>query len=162
MVPRYCTFEILYSVSLLTHLRPVYYRLYAKDGVIESCNPVYSNDPFTSRILPKSLTPPHTALSLKKYLCKIEGLAGSNASVFESLSSDIALADSTRLKLRGHLGLGASSRDPMVLVVGVAKAEKRSGTPQVASELIENPDSGETRYSTSDISFVVVLDSHPI
>ena len=112
--------------------------------------------------MPKSLTPPHTALSLKKYLCKIEGLAGSNASVFESLSSDIALADSTRLKLRGHLGLGASSRDPMVLVVGVAKAEKRSGTPQVASELIENPDSGEPRYSTSDISFVVVLDSHPI
>ena len=77
------------------------------------------------------------------YLFKIEGLAGSNASVFESLSSDVAIADSTRLKLR-------------------SQAEKRSGTPQVASELIENPDSRETHYSTSDISCVVVLDSHPI
>ena len=147
---------------MLIHLRPVYYRLYTKDGVIESYNPIYSNDPFISRILPKSLTPPHTALSLKMYLFKIEGLAGSNASVFESLSSDVAIADSTRLKLRSHLGLGASSRDPMVLVVGFAEAEKRSSTPQVANKLIENPDSRETHYSTSDISCVVVLDSHPI
>ena len=63
------------------------------------------------------------------YLRKIEGLAGSNASVFESLSSDVALVDSTCLRLRGPLGLGASSRDPMVLVVRVAEAEKRSNAP---------------------------------
>ena len=147
---------------MLIRLRPVYYRLYATDGPIESYNPIYSNDPFTSRILPKSLTPPHTALSLKMYLCKIEGLAGSNANVFEWLSSDVALADSTRLKLRGHLGLGASYREPMVLVVGIAEAEKRSNAPLVGNKLIENPDSRETRYSTSDISCVVVFDSHPI
>ena len=149
------------SVSILIHLCPVYYRLYTKDGIIESYNPIYSNDPFTSRILPKSLTPPHTALSLKLYLCKIEGLEGSTPSLFESLSSDVAIADSTLIKLRGHLGLGASSRDPIVLVVGVAEAEKRSGTPGVGNKLIENPDSSETRYSTSDISCVVVLNSHP-
>ena len=146
---------------MLIHLRQVYYRLYTKDGVIKSYNPIYSNDPFTSRILPKSLTPPHTALSLKMYLCKIEGLAGSNANVFESLSSDVAIADSTRLKLRGHLGLGASSRDPMVLVVGVADAGKRSNAPRVGNKLIENSDSRETRYSTSDVC-IVVFDSHPI
>ena len=124
-----------------------------------------------SHLFQRSLHQPHFAkvphpssyrLSLKMYLFKIEGLAGSNASVFESLSSDVAIADSTRLKLRSHLGLGASSRDPMVLVVGVAEAEKRSSTPQVANKLIENPDSRETHYSTSDISCVVVLDSHPI
>ena len=95
------------------------------------------------------------------YLCKIEGLAGSNASVFQSLSSDVATADSTRLNLRGHLGLGTSFRDPMVLVVGVAEAEKRSGTPQVANKLIENPDTCETRYSTFDIC-VIVFDFHPV
>jgi len=146
---------------MLIHLRPVYYRLYATDGMIKSFNPIYSNDPFISRILPKSLTPPHTALSIKKYLCKIEGLSGSNASLFESLSSDVAIADSTCLKLREHLGLGASSREPMVLVVGVAEAEKRSDAPRVGNQLIESPDSRETRYSTSDIC-VVVLDSHPV
>ena len=143
---------------MLIHLRQVYYRLYTKDGIIKSYNPIYSNDPFTSRILPKSLTPPHTALSLKMYLCKIEGLAGSNASVFESLSSDVALADSTRLKLRDNLGLGASSRDPVVLVV---EAGKRSNAPRVGNKLIENPDTCETRYSRSDIC-IIVLDFHPI
>jgi hypothetical protein len=94
------------------------------DGTMKSFNPIYSNDPVISRILPKSLTPPHTSLSLKKYLCKIEGLAGSNTSSFESLSSDVAIADSTCLKLRGHLGPGTSSCELMILVVRVAEAEK--------------------------------------
>ena len=70
--------------------------------------------------------------------------------------------DSTRLKLRGYLGLDASYRDPIVLVVGVAEAGKRSNAPLVGNKLIENPDSRETRYGTSDIICVVVLDSHPI
>jgi len=72
-------------VSMLIHLCSVYYCLYATDGAIKSFNPIYSNDPFISRILPKSLTPPHTVLSIKKYLCKTEGLSGSNTSLFESL-----------------------------------------------------------------------------
>lgn len=147
-----------YSVALLTHLRTVYYRLYTMDGVIESYNPVYSNDLFTSRILPKFFGTP--ASSLKKHICKIEGLARSNASLFESLSSIFAIEDSTHLKLCGHFGAGISSREPMALLVGVAEAKKRSDAPRVGNELIENPDSRETRYSTCDIC-VIVLHSHP-
>jgi hypothetical protein len=100
----------------------VYYRLYTKDGPIESYNPIYSNDPFTSRILPKSLTPPHTTLLVKKHLCKIEGFSGSSAILFESLPSNAALNDITLLQLCGHFGL--SSREPMALVVNVAEAER--------------------------------------
>ena len=82
---------------------------------------------------------------------------GSNALLFEALSSDAAIPDSTRLKLRGHLGPGVSSSDPMALVVGVAEAEKRSsGADPQAKELSENPDSDETRYSMSKI-FIVIL-----
>ncbi|EDR06317.1 uncharacterized protein LACBIDRAFT_329007 [Laccaria bicolor S238N-H82] len=127
--------------------RYLYYRLYTKDGAIQSFNPIYSNDPSISRILPKSITPPHTALSLKKHLCKIEGVAGSNALLFEALSSDAAIPDSTRLKLRGHLGLGVSSREPMALVVGVVEVENRSSGPDQAQEVVsENPDQHETHY----------------
>ena len=100
--------------------------------------------------MPTSITPPHTSLSLKKHLCKIEGIAGlgSSALLFETLSSDAAIPDSTRLKLRGHLGSGASSHEPMALVVGVAEVKKRSsGADPQAKELSENPDSHETRYS---------------
>lgn len=129
-----------------TSPRYLYYRLYATDGAIRSWNPIYSNDLFISRILRKSLTPPRTALSLKMYICKIEGLAGSNASVFESLSSDVAMADSARLALRGNVDLGASSREPMVLVVGAPEAGKRSNAPRMGNKFIENPDPCETRY----------------
>ena len=78
---------------------------------------------------------------------------GSSALLFEALSSDALIPDSTRLKLRGHLGSGASSREPMALVVGVAEVEKRSSGPNPqAKELSENPDPQETRYSMSNIS----------
>ena len=133
----------------------VYYRLYTKDGAIQSLNPIYSNDPFISRILPISITPPRTAVSLKKHLCKIEGVPGlgSNAFLFEALSSHAAIPDSTRLKFRGHLGWGVSSREPMALVVGVAEIEKRSSGPDLqGKELSENPDPHETCYSVSEIS----------
>ena len=138
--------------------RLVYYRPYTKDGAIKSLNPIYSNDPFISRILPIFITPPHTALSLKKHLCKIEGLAGlgSNAILFEALSSEAAIPDSTRLKLRGHLGSGVSFREPMALVVGVAEVEQRSSGPDPqARELSENADSHETRYSMSQFFIVI-------
>ena len=82
---------------------------------------------------------------------------GSNALLVEALSSEAAIPDSTRLKLRGHLGPGMSSSDPMALVVGVAEAEKQSSGPDPqAKELSENPDSDETRYSMSKI-FIVTL-----
>ena len=84
------------------------------------------------------------------------GLGSSNL-LSEALSSDAAIPDSTRLKLHGHLGSGASSRDPMALVFGVAEVEKRSSsTDPPAKELSENPDSHETRYSMST-KFIVIL-----
>jgi len=84
-------------------------------------------------------------------------VAGSNAVLFEARSSDAAIQDSTRLKLRGHLGPGMSSREPMALVVGVAEVEKRSSGPDPrANELSENPDPHETRYSMSKM-FIVIL-----
>ncbi|KIJ98702.1 hypothetical protein K443DRAFT_8967 [Laccaria amethystina LaAM-08-1] len=52
--------------------RYVYYRLYTKYRSIMSINPIYADDPYISRTLPKLITPPFTASSVKKHLCKIE------------------------------------------------------------------------------------------
>ncbi|KIJ96623.1 hypothetical protein K443DRAFT_106943 [Laccaria amethystina LaAM-08-1] len=125
--------------------RYLYYRLYTKGGDLKSNNPIYSNDPFTSRILPKSLTPPQTVLSLKNHLGKIEGFSGSSAILFDSLSSNAALEELTLLKLWGHLGV--SSREPVVLVI--PRMKRRPGVPvgpYAPNELIENPNPMETRY----------------
>ena len=150
------TFFPFNHIDTNIHLGPVYYRLYTKGGAIESYNPIYSNDPFISRILPKSLTPPRTILSLKKYLCKIEGFAGLSAILFESPSSDAVVRDFRLLKLCDRLGV--SSREPMALFVEVAKM-KRQARSRAANNLIENPDPLETRYSTFKFH-IPILDSY--
>lgn len=106
--------------------RYIHYRLYTKDGPITSNNPIYANNPFIGRTLPKHITPPRTALSLKKHLCKIEGLpSAASFELFESLSSHTALLDSSRLALREYSGFGLSEDNPIVLVVGLEDASKR-------------------------------------
>ncbi|EDQ98971.1 uncharacterized protein LACBIDRAFT_335496 [Laccaria bicolor S238N-H82] len=93
----------------------VYYRLYTKGGPLESINPIYSNDRFISRILSTSVRPPHTVASFKRYLCKIEDLAPENCTLYQSLTENTALEDSTRLSLRGTPGPGSSVDDPIAL-----------------------------------------------
>ena len=78
------------------------------------------------------------------------------------LSSDVAIPHSTRLNLRGHLGSGVSSLEPMALVVEGAEVEKRSSSRDSprAKELSENPDPHERRYSTPNILIVILGSYH--
>ena len=141
------------SLRLRSHnfgyARTGYYRLHTKDGPIKSNNPSYAKNPFISRTLPKFFTPPRTAFSVKKYLCKIEGLSGPTSStLFESLSSHTAVEESFRFSVREHSGPGVSEDDPMVLVVGVEDAEKRSAST-AQSEGLPDTVLPEPRYGTS-------------
>ena len=110
----------------------VYYRLYTKDGPLESNSPIYSNDNFISRIVSSSVRPPQTAASLMRYLCKIEGLALQNCILFQALSEMTALDDSIRLSLEGTTGQGTSDEDPMALVVHNRAVERRSQVTSTA------------------------------
>jgi len=107
-------------------MRAVYYRLYTTEGQLESNNPIFSNDRFISRISSKSVRPPHTAASLKKCVCKTEGMEGpEKAALYLSLSERKPLDDSARLALRGNSGPGSSEVDPVIFVVDKGTAEKR-------------------------------------
>lgn len=117
--------------------RYIYYRLYTTEGPIRSKNPIYANNPFISRALPKLITPPRTASSVKKHICKIEGLSGAESSrLFESLSSRSATAESSKLVLKEDSGLGLSKDDPIVLVVGVEDVKNRQ---VIATQLVGLP-----------------------
>ncbi|EDR00779.1 uncharacterized protein LACBIDRAFT_333821 [Laccaria bicolor S238N-H82] len=106
--------------------RNIYYRLYTKGGPLESNNPIFSNDRSISRISSKSVRPPRTAASLKRYVCKIEGVEGPEKSaLYLSLSEKKPVDDSVRLALRGNSGPGSSEVDPVVFVVDKGVAEKR-------------------------------------
>ena len=106
--------------------RTVYYRLYTKDGPLESNHPIYSNDRFISRIASTLVRPPQTAASLTRYLCKIEGLEHRKGALYQSLSDNTPLDDSTRLLFRGTSGPGPSGVDPVALIVDTGAAGKRS------------------------------------
>ena len=122
---------IIPSTSSTAHF-PVYYRLYTKQGALESNNPIYSNDRFISRIVSRSVAPPHTAASLKKHICRIEGFdLFTKCTLYSSFSDQAPVEDSTRLALRGTSGPGVSEVDPVVLVVDVSDAEKRSKVSSV-------------------------------
>ncbi|EDR02820.1 uncharacterized protein LACBIDRAFT_332125 [Laccaria bicolor S238N-H82] len=101
--------------------RYVYYKLYTKDGALETNRPIYSNDRFISRVLSRSVAPPHTAGSLKLRLRKIEGFE--EGDLYLSISEKSHVEDSTRLSLRRQVGPGLSKDDPVALVV--SDPEKR-------------------------------------
>ena len=128
----------------------VYYRLYANYGSIPSNNRIYANDLNISRTLPKLITPPLTASSVKKHLCKIEGLSGATSTtLFESLSSQTAVEELSRLSLRGYTGPGLFVNNPIVLVVGEQDVEKRLMTIVSLKDL---PEAGQVNPSYGGFS----------
>ena len=107
-------------------MRTVYYRLYTKEGSLESKKPIFSNDCSISRISSRSVKPPYTAASLKRCICKIEGVEGpEKGALYLSLSEKKPVDDSARLALKGSSGPGLSEVDPVVFVVDRGAAGKR-------------------------------------
>ncbi|KIJ94173.1 hypothetical protein K443DRAFT_12337 [Laccaria amethystina LaAM-08-1] len=111
----------------------VYYRLYTKHAALEPINPLCYDYRFISRVSSKSVTPPHTAASLKRHLCSCEGFkATEKCDLYRSLFEKTPVEDSTRIQLRGTNGPGPgiSESQPMALVID---AEKRlSGKSMIA------------------------------
>jgi hypothetical protein len=141
------------------HGSTVYYRLYTKDGAIKSINPIYADDEFIGRTLSRLITPPHTVLSVKNHLFKIEGFnAGTSSTLIGSFSHAEAMEASARVPLKGDSGPGLFEDDPMILVVEPRGDEKRS-LPLKQSTL---PDSvqHEPRYRLCQHSVCPAIDSH--
>ncbi|KIK04846.1 hypothetical protein K443DRAFT_92290 [Laccaria amethystina LaAM-08-1] len=129
--------------------RLVYYRIYARDGAIETNNRIYSNDEFLSRIFTKSVAPPHTVASLKKHLCKTEGFAHSwrYSSLFASLSDKEATLDAEFISLFDPSGPGSSEHDPVALVVYDNRARKSIAAN--LKNLPKRPDARNPSYGKS-------------
>ena len=142
-VPRYGMVCPSFFTNDIQANNTVHYSLYAKDSPLESHNPMYCNNRSISRILSKSVPPPRTAASLKRYLCRTEGFEKpDNCDLYLSLSERAPLDDSVHLLLRENPGPGSGENEPMVLLVNVPAAGKRSlaETPvpeQVAEEVLQ-------------------------
>ena len=106
----------------------MYYRLYTKLGAFESNYPLYHNDRFIGRIPAKAFAPSHTVASIKRSLCRLEGLSKPDkALLFTPLSSPAPKEISVRLSLNAPSGPGLSDNDP----IEVPGSGAVSGTPYV-------------------------------
>ncbi|KIJ97340.1 hypothetical protein K443DRAFT_9991 [Laccaria amethystina LaAM-08-1] len=122
----------------------VYYRLYTKLGAFESNRPLYNNDRFIGRIPTKSFAPPHTVASIRRSLCKLEGLSEPDkALVFTAPSSSAPKEDSAHLSLYAPSGPGMSEQDPIILVV---ESEKRTKNITLSEKLPERADNTDIHY----------------
>ena len=125
----------------------MYYRLYTKLGAFESHHPLYHNDRFIGRLPTKSFAPPHTVASIRRSLCKFEGLSEHDkALVFMPLSSAAPKEDSARLSLYAPSGPGLSEQDPIALVV---ESENRTNNITLSEKLPERPDDTDIHYCMS-------------
>ena len=96
------------------------------------------------------MAPPHTAASMKKYVCRIEGFeTAEKCTLFLSLMDKIPIGDDTRLSLRAKSGPGLSELEPMALIVDTQACHKRS--PAASKPPLERRDETGTRYGASSI-----------
>ncbi|EDR07304.1 uncharacterized protein LACBIDRAFT_328177 [Laccaria bicolor S238N-H82] len=140
-----------------TGLSYVYYRLYTKLGAFQSIHPIYHNDHLIGRIPTKSFPPPHTVTSIKRSLCKFEGLLGPDkALVFAPLSSPASRENSARISLNAPSGPGLSEHDPIALVVESEKRTKEVSQSEIYYRVYLSEGEGEekakTSFDESDIS----------
>ena len=79
---------------------------------------IATNNANESRILTKSVIPPHTVASLKNHLCSIEGVPeNAQSCLFASLSDKKAMEEAAQISLLGPSGPGLSALDPVALVI---------------------------------------------
>jgi hypothetical protein len=123
---RYSTLECNpYRNSLIYLMFSVYYRLYTEDESIPSANPIYSNDPSLGRISANVVTPPHTAINLKRCLLALENIDASiSTSLFITASTQEPLDDKARVLILKSPGPGCTPNEPMALVAKVFGADR--------------------------------------
>ena len=91
--------------------------MYRKGGPSGPNSAIYNDDHSIGRLEVKSITPPHTAGSLKQNLHKIESSPSTILRLLISIWSQEFCDDSYRFDLSGETYPGSSEHEPVVLLV---------------------------------------------
>ena len=124
---------------------PVYYQIYAKDGVIPLKTPVLGN-PFLGCIRARSIAPPHTAQVVKRCIAKVENIKDcAGTSLFLTACSQSPMGDTGMVT-------GSTPQEPLALIVKISDSERSAlesgGRGGLASAQAVEPDS-KPRYRMS-------------
>jgi hypothetical protein len=121
------------AILSLGLIQAVYFRVYTEDGAIPSKSLVYSDDPYLARIWAKQVALPHTVMSLKRYLSAVEHIGNYNdTSLFQSVKSDISMADTSHVSLTSGSGPGSTPDNPTQLFAKAITERPAPFRPAVA------------------------------
>ena len=124
----------------------VYYRVYTEDFAIPSKVPVNPEDPYLARIVAKSVAPPHTVSSLKRHLCKVEGITNhQDSSLFSTPLSQLAMDNSYRPSVLNDSGSWSTPQEPFALVAPLSESDRNTFAAVHAAVDI-SAESSEGRY----------------
>lgn len=132
-------------------LLAVYYRIYAEDGAIPSNQSFDNTDPYLGRIKATRVAPPHTVLSVKRRLSKIDGIPDHQLTdLFLTISSQAAMDSSEKVTLLKEPGFGWSRSEPVALVAKLSNEERDTllSSREVAQyEISDRSSVPETNFS---------------
>jgi hypothetical protein len=146
---------------------PVYYRIYAEDGEIQSANPVYTDDPSLGRIIAKLVAPPHTVMTLKRCISNVENIDNAiPTKLFISASSQTPMDDAGSVSILAHPGPGCNPNEPMVLVAAFSDVNRGPLDENTSDGVLilppEGPSPFEPQYCkccNRDVKLLIVLTS---
>jgi hypothetical protein len=90
----------------------VYYQVFADNEVVASKCSFSKDDPYTGRIIASHIAPPRTVKSIKKVLCKREGIpngAGVDL-VASAINDELVVSDEDRLPITTGDGPGSDPK----------------------------------------------------
>ena len=136
---------------------PVYYRIYAEDGVIPSKTPIAPGDPFLGRIKVGSVPPPRTAQTVKRSISKVENIKDrESTTLFLTPYSQSPMDDAEKVTILNGTGPGSTPQEPLALVAKMSDSERRAleseGRDGLAIQSSSEADTAhpEIRYCTSN------------
>ncbi|KAJ7120206.1 hypothetical protein C8R44DRAFT_787778 [Mycena epipterygia] len=103
----------------------VYYHLFTQSGEDTSAVSFNPHEPALGRVEKIHISPPHSPMTIKRHIAKVEGksIYAYVAQLYEDVSADTAIVDSSYLSLLQDDCVGSTADKPMVLV----QPERREG-----------------------------------
>jgi hypothetical protein len=91
--------------------------VYAEDGFLHSKTTFIADDPFLGRVKATSVPPPHTVVSVKRSLAKVEEISDdTSTSLFLTLYSQSPMDDTSKVTILDRTGAGFMPEEPLALV----------------------------------------------
>ncbi|KAJ7146948.1 hypothetical protein C8R44DRAFT_758529 [Mycena epipterygia] len=134
----------------------IYYHLFTQVGEDTSTVSFNPHEPALGRVEKIHISPPHSPVTIKRHIARVEGkyIYGYAAQLYEDVSADTTIVDSSYLSLLQDDSLGSTADKPMVLV----QPERREGLYNCPVRIISKVLHGEYWARSMPVGTILYTD----